>query len=259
MKLTFLGSGTSQGVPVIGCRCEVCTSKDRRDNRLRTSALIEVDDCRMVIDTGPDFRAQMLSCGVRNIDAVLLTHEHRDHIAGLDDIRAFNFVDYPPTVHVIDIYASQHTAAAVREQFYYAFERDRYKGVPQMELHTIEANTPFFVKGVEVEAVKGKHSERFTVFGYRVGALAYLTDFKSITDEQIERLKGVEVIVVNALRFTEHHSHFSVADALALIAKVKPRRAFLTHASHEIGLHAELEQQLPDGVFMAYDGLQIEI
>ena len=258
MKLTILGSGTSQGVPVIGCRCAVCTSKDPRDNRLRTSAMLEWDDIRLVIDAGPDFRYQMLRTGVRHIDAILLTHEHKDHIGGLDDVRAFNFVDYP-TIHLIDVFGTRQTLKCVRKDFDYAFAQDKYRGVPEIELHEIDVTRPFRVGGLEVVPVSGHHSDRFAVTGYRIGRLAYLTDFKTIGDAEVEKLRGVEVLVVNALRFTEHYSHFNVAEALALIARVAPREAYLTHMSHDIGLHAVTEPTLPRGVHMAYDTLQLEI
>ena len=259
MKLTFLGTGTSQGVPVIGCRCGVCTSADRRDRRLRTSAMVETRGVRLVIDAGPDFRYQMLRTGVRHLDAILLTHEHKDHIGGLDDVRAFNFVDYPPTVHRVDIYASPRTLACVRKDFDYAFAQDKYRGVPEIELHEIDVSRPFTVRGVEIVPVSGRHSERFTVTGYRIGPLAYLTDFKTIGEAEVEKLRGVEVLVVNALRFKEHYSHFNVEEALSLIGRVAPREAWLTHMSHDIGLHAVTEPTLPPGVHMAYDTLEIEI
>ena len=233
MKLTFLGTGTSQGVPVIGCRCKVCTSVDRRDNRLRTSAMVETRGVRIVIDAGPDFRYQMLRTGVRHLDAILLTHEHKDHIGGLDDVRAFNFVD--------------------------AFAQDKYRGVPEIELHEIDTARPFRVGDVEIVPVSGHHSERFEVTGFRIGPLAYLTDFKTIEDAEAEKLRGTEVLAVNALRFAPHPSHFNLAEALALIRRVGPREAYITHMSHEIGLHAETEATLPPGVHLAYDGLEVEI
>ena len=259
MKLTFLGTGTSQGVPVIGCRCKVCTSADRRDNRLRTSAMVETRGVRIVIDAGPDFRYQMLRTGVRHIDAILLTHEHKDHIGGLDDVRAFNFVDYPPTVHKVHIWAAPRALECVRKDFDYAFAADKYRGVPEIELRTIVPGKPFRVKGVEVVPVSGHHSERFEVTGFRIGKLAYLTDFKTIADAEVEKLRGVEVLVVNALRFEPHYSHFNVAEALELIRRVAPREAYLTHMSHEIGLYTETEPALPPGVHLAYDMLEVTI
>ena len=238
MKLTILGSGTSQGVPVIGCRCAVCTSKDPRDNRLRTSAMLEWDDIRLVIDAGPDFRYQMLRTGVRHIDAILLTHEHKDHIGGLDDVRAFNFV---------------------RKDFDYAFSVDKYRGVPEIELREIDPAVPFCVRDKEVIPVSGHHSPRFEVTGFRFGELAYLTDFKTIVPAEERKLYGIEVLVVNALRPQPHDSHFSLDEALALIRRVAPRRAYLTHMSHEMGLYAERSALLPEGVYLAYDGLEINV
>ncbi|MDE5962748.1 MAG: MBL fold metallo-hydrolase, partial [Alistipes sp.] len=259
MKLVFLGTGTSQGVPVIGCRCAVCTSTDSHDRRLRTSAMVETQGRRIVIDAGPDFRYQMLRVGVRHIDAILLTHEHKDHIGGLDDVRAFNFVDYPPTVHRVDIYAAPRAAACVRKDFDYAFAQNKYRGVPEISLHEINVSRPFAVSGVEVIPVSGHHSDRFEVTGFRIGPLAYLTDFKTIDDAEVAKLAGVDVLVVNALRFASHDSHFCVDEALALIGRVRPRMAYLTHMSHEIGLHAATDPTLPEGVRLAYDGLTVEI
>ena len=258
MKLTFLGTGTSQGVPVIGCRCEVCQSADERDQRLRTSAMVECEDCRIIIDAGPDFRQQMLRTGARAIDAILLTHEHKDHTGGLDDVRAFNFVDFP-IIRVVDIFANTQTAAAIKKDYDYAFADNKYIGAPEMRLHTIDTAAPFEVKGHEIIPINGRHSERFFVTGYRIGPLAYMTDFKELLDGEEEKLQGIDTLVVNALRFRVHHSHFNIEEALALINRIKPRVAYLTHMSHEIGLHAETAEKLPEGVFLGYDGLSIEI
>lgn len=258
MRVTFLGTGTSQGVPVIGCRCEVCRSEDKRDKRLRTSAMVECGDTNIVIDAGPDFRFQMLRMGVRHIDAILLTHFHKDHTGGLDDVRAFNFVDYP-TIRPVDIYSTPTTAEVIRKDYDYAFVENKYRGVPEMRLHEIDQNTPFYIKGIEITPIRGHHSPRFEVTGYRIGRLAYLTDFKQIVDEEVEKLKGVDTLVVNALRFKPHDSHFSVEEAVELIKRVNPRKAYLTHMSHEIGLHALSAEKLPQGVELAYDTLTIEI
>ncbi len=253
MKLTFLGTGTSQGVPVIGCRCAVCTSQDPRDNRLRTetAALYALSAC-------PDFRQQMLRTGVRRIDAILLTHEHKDHTGGLDDVRAFNFVDYP-TVRSVDIYGTARTLDVVRKDFDYAFAADKYRGVPELTLRTIDPSEPFRAAGTRIVPVAGHHSPRFEVTGYRIGSLGYLTDFKTIDPAEERKLHGVEVLVVNALRFAPHDSHFDVEEALELIRRIGPREAYLTHMSHEIGLHAEAALRLPPHVHPAWDTLQIEI
>lgn len=258
MKLTFLGTGTSQGVPVIGCRCEVCRSHDARDMRLRTSAFVEVEGRAIVIDAGPDFRQQMLRADIRRLDAILLTHQHKDHTAGIDDVRAFNFVDFP-TIHPMHIFGNEATIETITKDFDYAFAQDKYRGVPVIELHTVSHEEPFEVAGVRVVAIEGSHSERFRVLGFRFGKLAYLTDFSAISDAELAKLEGVDVLVVNALRWERHSSHFSVDEALELVRRVRPRRALLTHLSHDIGLYAEAQRRLPEGVEFAYDGLEIEI
>ena len=257
ITLTLLGTGTSQGVPVIGCQCEVCRSADPRDQRLRTSAMVEVGQCRFIIDAGPDFRTQMLRAGVSHISAILLTHKHKDHIGGIDDVRALNFVDYPQ-IHTVNIYATAETLDCVRKDYDYAFFTVRYRGTPEIALHTIDSNESFTINGVEIIPIKGRHAH-FEVTGYRFGDIAYMTDFKEIDSQEVAKLKGVRVLVVNALRFAPHDSHFSVADALELIEQVKPERAYLTHMSHEVGLYDLAQQKLPNGVFFGYDGLKIEL
>lgn len=200
----------------------------------------------------------MLRAGVRRIDAILLTHQHKDHIGGIDDVRAFNFVDYP-LVRRVDIYATPTTTECVRKDFDYAFAVDKYRGVPEIALHEIDSSAPFSVAGIEIMPVEGRHSDRFRVTGYRIGRFAYLTDFSYISPENEERLRGIDTLVVNALRWTEHDSHFNVEQALTLIDRVAPRKAYLTHMSHEIGLAADIGHRLPDNVEAAYDTLQIEV
>lgn len=257
IHLTFLGTGTSQGVPVIGCDCAVCCSPDARDRRLRTSAMVEVGTKRFIIDAGPDFREQMLREGVSHITAILLTHKHKDHIGGLDDVRALNFVDYPEEIHTVHIYGTHDTCDCVRKDYDYAFAENPYRGVPQIELHEFGAE-PFEIEGVEIIPIRGEHS-RFEVTGFRFGRLAYLTDFKTIAEEELQKLQGVEVLVINALRFEPHDSHLSVNEALEVVERVAPKRAYFTHMSHDIGLHCVANLRLPEGVEFAYDGLKIRV
>lgn len=259
MKLTFLGTGTSQGVPVIGCDCEVCRSEAHHDKRLRTSAMLEWQDKRIIIDAGPDFRYQMLREGVRHIDAILLTHEHKDHTGGIDDVRAFNFVDYPKAIHTTHIFGNEPTITAIKRDFHYAFAKDKYRGVPEIELHTFDTDHSFTIAGLEVQPIVGDHSDRFRSIGFRFGSLAYLTDMNYIASEEIAKLDGVNTLVINALRWEKHSSHFSVDEAVEIIKRIVPKRAYLTHMSHRIGLHSELETRLPQGIYPAYDGLKIDI
>lgn len=252
-RLTFLGTGTSQGVPMIGCDCEVCSSADARDKRLRSSAMIEVGEVRIVVDAGPDFRYQMLRAGVKDLSAILLTHQHTDHLIGLDDVRAFNYFCQKR----VDIYATEEVQRAVRRVFDYAFAEKPYPGAPQMTLHTV-GSEPFEVEGVRVVPICGKH---FTllVTGYRIGNVAYLTDFNHIDECELGKLRGVEVLVINALRHTRHLSHFSLPEAIDLARKVGAPTTLFTHISHQMGLHAAEEPRLPKGMHFAYDTLTIEI
>lgn len=258
MKLTFLGTGTSQGVPVIGCNCDVCRSEDRRDRRLRTSAMVEIGDLHLVIDAGPDFRYQMLREGVTHLDAILLTHQHKDHTAGIDDVRAFNFVDYP-TIRTMHIYGNEPTIKRVKMEYDYAFAENKYRGVPVIELHTIDEQQTLNIGGVDITPIIGEHSKRFRSVGYRIGDMAYITDFSHIDPAEEAKLQGVKIMVINALRWEPHDSHFSVAEAIEVINRVRPERAYLTHMSHGIGLYAESSKRLPEGVEFAYDGLVVEI
>ena len=249
MKVRILGSGTSTGVPQIGCTCPVCTSADPKDNRLRASAIVETEDARILIDCGPDFRAQVLHLPFEKIDGVLITH---DHVGGLDDLRPFCRFGAVP------IYAEEYVARALRLRMPYCFVDHRYPGVPDIPLQEIEVGHAFSIHHTEVVPLRVMHG-RLPILGYRIGRLAYLTDFKTIADAEVGKLIGVELLVVNALRFRPHPSHFNVEEALALIARVAPRRALITHVSHEIGRHAATTALLPRGVELAYDGLEIII
>lgn len=253
MRLTFLGTGTSQGVPVIGCRCVVCSSDDPRDKRLRSSALVEVDGHRLLIDAGPDLRQQLLRAGVDDLDAVLLTHEHMDHIAGMDDLRAISFAHEPPKP--VDIYADAPTLQAVRRVYEYAFAEHRYPGIPEFALHTIDRSS-FHVGPVAVTPVEVRHLH-LPVRGFRIGGLTYITDAKTIPPAEQEKIRGSDVLVLNALRRKEHIAHLNLDEALALVEELRPARAYFTHISHWMGLHAEVE--LPPNVQLAYDGLVVDL
>ena len=254
MKVTFLGTGTSQGVPVIACGCGVCTSADEKDKRLRTSVLIEVDGKNFVIDTGPDFRQQMLNENVKHLDAVIFTHSHKDHVAGLDDIRAFNFKEDGTEM---DVYATKEVQKALMREFFYIFEAEKYPGVPQISLHTIQ-NQPFVANGVTFTPVEVEHF-RMPVFGFRIKDFTYITDANHIEPKELEKIKGSKVLVLNALRKTPHVSHFSLSEAIDLVKEVNPERAYFTHISHYMGAHQEVSKELPENVFLAHDGLSIEI
>jgi phosphoribosyl 1,2-cyclic phosphate phosphodiesterase len=254
LSIEFLGTGTSQGVPVIACSCAVCASQDPFDKRLRTSALVRVDGATLLIDAGPDLRQQMLRAKITEVDAVLLTHEHMDHVAGIDELRSFNFHMQRP----MDIHANAATNAAVRRMFHYAFaEKDRYPGVPELVLHDLDGSA-VEIAGVSIQPVKVLH-HRMAVLGFRVGPLAYITDAKTIAPEEMEKLRGVEVLVLNVLRKKEHISHFNLTEAMQVVEAISPERAYFTHISHLLGSHAEVGAELPSGVELAYDGLHVKV
>ncbi len=253
MKVTFLGTGTSQGVPVIGCGCEVCRSLDYRDKRLRTSVLIETNGKSLVIDTGPDFRQQMLREHVQRLDAVVFTHEHKDHVAGLDDVRAFNFL------HKMDmpVFGNRHVLERLKVEYYYVFDGDRYPGVPQLEL--IEINDkPFQAAGITITPLPVRHLH-MSVFGFRIEDFSYITDANHIPDETYDLLRGSKVLVLNALQKEKHVSHFNLEEAIQIAQKVGATQTYLTHASHRLGRHLEIEQALPAGIALAYDSLRITL
>lgn len=254
MEITILGSGTSQGVPVIACSCDVCRSTDPKDNRTRSSIMIELDGENYVIDTGPDFRQQMLREKVQSLRAILFTHEHKDHIAGLDDVRAFNFKEE----REMEIYCSDRVEVALRREFHYCFSDVRYPGIPKLNLNQI-TNDPFELpNGFRVIPIEVLHY-KLPVHAFRFGDFSYVTDAKTISDSEKEKLKGTKILIVNALHRSFHISHFNLEEALELIAELKPEKTYLTHISHLFGKHAEIELELPEGVFVAYDGLKIEI
>ncbi len=253
MKITFLGTGTSQGVPVIACTCAACLSDDPRDKRLRSSILIEHQDTVIIIDTGPDFRQQMLSARVDHLDAVVFTHEHRDHIAGLDDIRAYNYLQDGP----LDVYGEERVLRALQHTFPYIFAERKYPGIPQVNFHHLD-NEPFTVDGLEIIPIRAHHY-RLPVLGFRIGDFTYITDANYIAAEELEKIKGSRYFTICALRKRKHISHYSLSEALEVIEQVKPEQAYLTHISHMMGPQAETQAELPDHVSFAWDGLSLEI
>lgn len=252
MKITFLGTGTSQGVPVIACPCNVCVSTDLRDQRLRTSIMVSENGRNLVIDTGPDFRQQMLNAKVTGLDAVVFTHEHKDHVAGLDDIRAFNYVQK----RKMDVYATDRVGEALRREFHYVFADVRYPGVPEIDLHAFY-DEPFDAAGFHLTPIRVMH-HRLPVTAFRIRDFVYITDANYIADEEYEKVRGCKVLVINALRIETHMSHFNLEQALAIINDIQPDRAYLIHISHMFGKHAEVQAKLPANVFIAYDALEIE-
>lgn len=251
MKITFLGTGTSQGVPIIACHCPVCSSADKRDKRLRSSVLVETEQAVFVIDSGPDFRYQMLRQGVERLDAIVFTHGHKDHTAGMDDVRAYNYFQQKP----MDVYASVETEEVLRREFRYIFQNADYPGVPQIRLHELQ-NEPFYINGLEIIPVRVLHYH-LEVFGFRIGNFTYITDANYISPEEIEKIKGSDVLVLNALRIEKHISHFTLEEAIRMAREIGVRQTYFTHISHQLGLHEEVDGTLPDGIRLAYDGLQL--
>lgn len=253
MIVTFLGTGTSQGIPVIACECNICRSIDFRDKRTRTSVHIEADGNSFVVDTGPDFRHQILRERIVHLDAVIFTHQHKDHTAGLDDIRGFNFKQKDP----IPIYADATVLNQLKREYNYIFEDHKYPGIPSVEINQIE-NKKFAIKGTEFLPIKVMHY-LLPVFGFRIGDFTYITDANFIDDKEMEKIKGSRILVLNALRQKPHISHFTMDEAVAVIKKIKPQKAYLTHISHQMGTHKEASTQLPENVEIAYDGLKVEL
>jgi len=253
MRVTFLGTGTSQGVPFIGCPCAVCNSADPRDNRLRCAVWIETPEASIVIDSGPDFRYQMLRAGVKKLDAIVFTHGHKDHIAGLDDIRPYNFFTKKP----VAVYATEETQQSLRREFSYIFENPTYPGIPQIDMHTINASEPFTVAGVEFVPIRTMHY-KLEVLGFRIGPLTYITDANYIAPEELKKVEESEVMVLNALRHEDHPSHFTLSQAKEVVKNAGVKHAYFTHISHQLGLHADVEASLPAGMSLAYDGLVLE-
>ena len=250
LKITFLGTGTSQGIPIIGSTHPVCLSDDRRDKRLRVSVLLSWGDCNVVIDCGPDFRQQMLPQNIDKLNGILFTHEHSDHTAGIDDIRPFFFRQGD-----IPIYAHKRVIKSLKKRFDYIFDkRNRYPGAPAVAINEVKNGEEFEICGKTIIPVEANHN-RLQVFGYRVGDFTYLTDVKSMETRELEKIKGSRILVVNALRLEPHHSHFNLEEALEFVDQVKPEKAYFTHISHLLGFHAEVEKQLPENVHLAYDNL----
>ncbi|MFM6976749.1 MAG: MBL fold metallo-hydrolase [Sphingobacteriaceae bacterium] len=253
MKVNFLGTGTSQGIPVITCQCPVCTSADAKDNRLRSSVMIQAEGKNIVIDSGPDFRYQMLRAGVHHLDALVFTHEHKDHVAGMDDIRAFNYKQG----EAINVYAHQRVQETLKREFPYVFSVHKYPGVPQIDLFEI-GHHPFDVAGISFIPIEVMHF-KLPVLGFRIGDFTYITDAKTVSESEKLKIKGSKVLVINALQIEKHISHFTLEEALAFAAEIGAERTYLTHISHRLGTHQDISLKLPDGVALAYDGLVLEI
>ncbi len=251
LKITFLGTGTSSGVPMIACDCEVCTSADPKDKRLRSSILVESETTSIVVDTTPDFRYQMLRLGVKKLDAVLFTHSHKDHIAGLDDIRAFNYFQEMP----MDVYANEPTQTALRREFPYIFAEHRYPGIPDITLKDI-GEEPFLIGDIPVQPIKVWHL-KMPVLGFRFGNFTYITDANKIDEPEKEKIKGSDTLVLNALRRSKHISHFNLEEAIEMVNELKILQAYFTHISHQLGLHAEINKELPTGMELSYDNQQV--
>ncbi|VAW24273.1 Metal-dependent hydrolases of the beta-lactamase superfamily I; PhnP protein [hydrothermal vent metagenome] len=253
IKITFLGTGTSQGIPVINCTHPVCLSKDKRDKRLRVSILVEWDDYAYVVDCGPDFRYQMLRADVKKINGVLFTHEHADHTAGLDDLRPFSF-----QLGAVPIYAQKRVLENLALRFDYIFEdKNKYPGAPSVVQNVIK-KSPFYLENLKVTPIEVKHG-KLLIFGFRFENIAYLTDVKTVAEKEKLKLKNLDILIVNAIRYKSHRSHMNLEEALNLIDELKPKKAYLTHISHYLGFHAEVEKTLPKNVFLAYDELVLEV
>ncbi len=253
LRITFLGTGTSGGVPMIGCDCYVCTSQNIKDKRLRSSILVRSETTALVIDTTPDFRTQMLRADVKKLDAVLFTHPHKDHVAGLDDIKAYNFFQHKP----MEVYANLLTQEGLKREFPYIFTIDKYPGIPSINLNTISDKT-FLVGDIPVTPILVYHL-KMPVLGFRFGDFTYITDANRITEVEKEKIKGSKIIVLNALRKKSHISHFSLPEAVNLVKELKIPQAYFTHISHQLGLHEEINAELPLNIELAYDGLEIKL
>ena len=253
MTVTFLGTGTSQGVPVIGCECEVCRSVDFRDKRLRVSIHLQLGATSLIVDSGPDFRQQVLRERIRKLDALLFTHEHKDHTSGMDDIRAYNFMQHTD----MPIYGEERVLKQIQQEFAYIFSGHNYPGIPRVTLFPI-TEEPFSIDGIPITPIRVMHY-KLPVLGFRIQNFTYITDANFISDKEKEKIAGSEVIVLKALRKEPHISHFSLSEAVALFQELKPKKAYLTHISHLMGLHREVEAELPDFVRLAYDGLKLAL
>lgn len=257
--ITFLGTGTSTGVPMIGCHCSVCSSNDPRDKRLRTSAFVEYEGLELLIDCGPDFRTQALTYGIENLDAILLTHQHKDHTGGLDDVRALNYILRKPT----SIYCEERVLEGLKKEYSYAFAEHPYPGSPKFDIHLI-TDAPFNISGKEIIPVRAMHY-KLPILGFRLGGLCYLTDANNIAEAEYEKLKGLDIMVLSAIKRGPHISHFSLGEAIAVAKRIGAKKTFITHLSHQMaedennikGTHADLSAEMPSGIFIAYDGLKV--